>query len=206
MQALGLDIEHGISAHGHLLGVQQPVGQRFLVGLFHGGQLAEHRLIVGKGQQFFQLGGVLAEAGADVLFQRGGQARVALQQPTAEGDTVGLVVELFRVQLVEAVQLRVFQDLGVQRRHAVGGVGKVDVHVCHVHPVVLVNDGKALVLGAGACQRIQLFNNGHQLRHHGIQIGAGPLFQCLGQNGVVGVSAGLGDDLHGLFKFDAALA
>ena len=42
----------------------------------------------------------------------------------------------------------------MQRRHAVGGVGEVDVHVCHVHPVVLVNDGKALVLGAGACQRI----------------------------------------------------
>jgi len=82
----------------------------------------------------------------------------------------------------------------------------VDVHVCHVHPVVLVNDGKALVLGAGACQRIQLFNNGHQLRHHGIQIGAGPLFQRFGQNGVVGVGAGLGNDLHGLLKLDAALA
>ena len=206
VQALGLDIEHCIGVHAHLLGVQQPIGKRFLVGLFHGGQLAEHRLVIGKGQQFFQLGGVLAEAGADVLFQRSSQARVAFQQPAAEGDAVGLVIELLRVQLVEAVQLGVFQNLGVQRCHAVGGVGKVDVHVCHVHPVVLVNDGKALVLGAGACQRIQLFNDGHQLRHHGVQIGAGPLFQCFGQNGVVGVGAGLGDDLHGLFKFDAALA
>ena len=68
MQALGLDIEHCIGVHAHLLGVQQPVCQRFLVGLFHGGQLAEHRIVIDKGQQFFQLGGVLAEAGADVLF------------------------------------------------------------------------------------------------------------------------------------------
>ena len=126
MQALGLDIEHCIGVHAHLLGVQQPVCQRFLVGLFHGGQLAEHRIVIDKGQQFFQLGGVLAEAGADVLFQRGSQARVAFQQPAAEGDAVGLVVELFRVQLVKTVQLGVFQDLGVQGSHTVGGMGKVD--------------------------------------------------------------------------------
>ena len=94
----------------------------------------------------------------------------------------------------------------MQCRHAVGGVGKVDVHVCHVHPVVLVDDGKALVLGAGACQRIQLFDDGHQLRHHGVQIGARPLFQCFGQNGVVGVGAGLGNDLHRFLELNAARA
>ena len=76
----------------------------------------------------------------------------------------------------------------------------------HVHPVVLVDDGKALILGAGAGQCVQLFDNGHQLGHHGIQIGAGPLFQCFGQNGVVGVGAGLCDDLYGFLKFDALFA
>ena len=205
VQTLGLDIEHGIGVHRYLLGAQQPLRQRRLVGLFHGGQFVQHSFVVSKSQQLFQLGGILTEAGADVLFQRSGQARVALQQPAAEGDAVGLVVELFRVQLIEAVQLGIFQDLSVQRCHAVGGVGEVDVHVGHVHPVVLVDDGKALVLGAGAGQCIQLFDNGHQLGHHGIQIGAGPLFQRLGQNGVVGVGAGPGHDLHGFLKFDAPL-
>ena len=94
----------------------------------------------------------------------------------------------------------------MQRCHAVGGVGEVDVHVGHVHPVVLVDDGKALVLGAGASQFVQFFDDRHQLRHHSVQIGAGPRFQRFGQNGVVGVGAGLGDDLHSLFKLDAALA
>ena len=93
----------------------------------------------------------------------------------------------------------------MQRCHAVGGMGEVDVHVGHVHPVVLVDDGKALVLGAGAGQCVQLFNDGHQLGHHCIQIGAGPLFQCLGQNGVVGVGAGLGNDLHSFLKLNAPL-
>ncbi len=69
MQTLGLDIEHGIGVHRYLLGVQQPLGQRRLVGLFHGGQFVQHGLVVCKGQQLFQLGGVLAETGADVLFQ-----------------------------------------------------------------------------------------------------------------------------------------
>ena len=101
------------------------------------------------------------------------------------------------------MQLGVFQDLGVQGSHTVGGMGKVDIHVCHVYPVVLVDDGKAFVLGTGAGQRIQLLNDRHQLRHHGIQIGTGPLFQRFGQNGVVGVGAGLGNNLHSFVKVNA---
>ena len=203
VQALGLDIEHGIGVHGDVLGAQQPVGKGLLVCLFRGGQLVQNRFIFGKRQQLFQFSCILAETGADALFQHSGQAGVAFQQPAAEGDAVGLVVELFRVQLVEAVQLGVFQDLGMQGGHTVGGMGEVDVHVGHVHPVVLVDDGKAFVLGTGAGQRIQLLNDRHQLGHHGIQIGTGPLFQRFGQNGVVGVGAGLGNDLHGFVKVNA---
>ena len=73
--------------------------------------------------------------------------------------------------------------LGAEVLYAVLGVTLL-VPVSYTH---------LLVLGAGAGQRVQLFDNGHQLRHNGIQIGAGPLFQCFGQNGVVGVGAGLCD-------------
>ena len=79
VQALGLDVEHSIGVHAHLLGAQQPVCQCFLVGLFHSGQLLQHSFVVSKSHQLFQLGGILTEAGADVLFQRGGQAGVAFQ-------------------------------------------------------------------------------------------------------------------------------
>ena len=205
MQALGLNIKDSLRVYRDILGAQQPVCQLLLVGGLNSGQLIQHDLVACKRQQLFQLGGILAEAGADVLFQRGGQARVAFQQPAAEGDTVGLVVKLLRVQLVEAVQLGVLQNFSVQSRHAVGGVGKVDVHVRHVYPIILVDNGKALVLGAGAGQLVQLFNDRHQLRHNGIQIGARPLLQRLCQNRVVGVSAGLGDDLNGLLKLDSGM-
>ena len=88
MQALGLNIKDSLRVHRDILGVQQPVCQLLLVGGLYGGQLVQHDLIACKRQQLFQLGGILAEAGADVLFQHLCQARVAFQQPTAEGDAL----------------------------------------------------------------------------------------------------------------------
>ena len=183
----------------------QPVGQCALVLRLDGGELLQNIDIFRVGQQFFKLGGVLAEAGTDELFDLGGQCRVALQQPAAEGDAVGLIVEFFGVELVKAVQLAVFQDLGVQIGNAVRRVGEVDVHVGHVDAVVLVDDGQALVLGAGAGQLVQLFNDRHQLRHNGIQIGARPLLQRLCQNRVVGVGTGPADDAHCPVKIHSSL-
>ena len=74
-----------------------------------------------------------------------------------------------------------------------------------MNAVVPVDDGQTLVGGAGAGQRVELFNDGHELWHDGVQIGAGPLFERLGQNGVVRVGTGLCDDLDGLVKVDALL-
>ena len=64
MQTFGLDIKHGIGVYGDILRMQQPVGKGLFVGLLHGGQLVQHRLVLRKGQQLFQFGGILAEAGA----------------------------------------------------------------------------------------------------------------------------------------------
>ena len=107
MQALGLDIEHGIRVDGDVLGPLEPIGQCLFVLGLDGGELLQGIDVFGVGQQLFQLGGVLAEAGTDELFNFGSQGGVALQKPAAEGDAVGLVVELLGVQLIEAVQLGV---------------------------------------------------------------------------------------------------
>ena len=206
MQTLGLDIEHGGGVNLHTLGVLQPVSQGlFVVGLDLG-ELLQHIGILGIGQQFFQLGGILAETGANQGFNLFDQCGVTFQQPAAEGDAVGFVVELFRVQLIEAVQLGFLQNFGVQGGNAVGGMGKVDVHVGHVHAVVGVNDGKAGIIGALFGGSIQLFNHRHQLGHNFVQIAARPGFQRFGQDGVVGVSAGVGYDLDGFVKLDAFFA
>ena len=206
MQPLGLNVEHGVGVHSDALLLLKPAAQLPLVFLLDFRQPLQYGGVVGEGQQLFQLGCILVEALADEVLDLAGQQGIALGEPAAEGDAVGLVVELFGVQLVEAVQFGILQNLGVQRGHAIGGVGEVDIHVGHVHLVIPVDDGKAFVLGALFHQRVQLLDNGHQLGHHGIQIGTGPLFQSFCQNGVVGVGAGFGDDLHSLTEFDALFA
>ena len=123
MQALGLDVEHCIRVNGDTLRAVQPVGQCALVLRLDGGELLQNIDIFRVGQQFFKLGGVLAETGTDELFDLGGQCRVALQQPAAEGDAVGLIVEFFGVELVKAVQLAVssgFRCADGQRRSSSG--------------------------------------------------------------------------------------
>ena len=85
-------------------------------------------------------------------------------------------------------------------------MGKVNVHMRHVYPILPVDDGKAFVRGTGASQRVQLFNNRHQLRHNSIQIRTRPFFQRFSQNGVVGICAGLCDNLYSFFKCNAAFA
>ena len=62
-------------------------------------QAAQGVLVVLELEQLFQLCRVLFPAGADLFRDKGGQGGVAVHQPPAEGDAVGLVVELLRVQL-----------------------------------------------------------------------------------------------------------
>ena len=162
-------------------------------------------MIVSHGEEQLQLRGVLLEAGADKSFNFPRELGIAGQEPAAEGDAVGFVVELLGIELVEVLQFAVFQNFGVQRRHAVGGVGEVDVHVGHVDSVFTVDDGGRGILRAGAGQGVQLFDDGHELGHHLFQIVPGPLFQGLRQNGVVRVGTGPGDDVHRLVEADAPL-
>ena len=67
----------------------------------------------------------------------------------------------------------------------------MDVHMGHVHPAPGVQDGHPVVAAALAGPAVQLLNDGHQLGRHRPDVVQRPLFQRLGQNGVVGVGAGL---------------
>ena len=98
------------------------------------------------------------------------------------------------------VQFAVFKDFRVQRGHAVGAVGKVNIHVSHMDYIVGVNDGCGRVIGLGTGQLIQLFDDGHQLGHYLLQVVFRPFFQSLRQNRVIGVGTGFCDDLHGFFE------
>ena len=161
---------------------------------------------MGQLQKVFKFISVLLESGADSGLDFPAQFGVALQQPAAEGNAVGFVVELLRIQAGKVCQLAVLQNFRVQGGHAVGGVGEVDIHVSHVNTAVTIQNSGAGILCAGTGQIVQLMDNGHQLGDHSFQIVAGPFFKCLCQNGVVGIGAGIGDDLDCLIKGNTLFA
>ena len=90
--------------------------------------------------------------------------------------------------------------------HPVGGVGKMDVHMSHVNPILLIDDGSAPIIRAAAGSMIEFFHNGHQLGNHRFQITLGPFFQCLCQDGVVGIGTDIRHNLYCFLKRNALLA
>src|SRR4029077_12745825 len=68
---------------------------------------------------------------------------VALQQPPARGDAVGLVVEALRPQLVEVAKHLALEDPGVQRRDPVDAVATDYGAGRHAHaPAALLLDDR----------------------------------------------------------------
>ena len=206
VETLRLDVEHRARVHRHALGPVEPVGQCFLICRLHFAELLEHRCVIREGQQLLKLGRILPEARADMLLQHRGEARIALQEPATEGDAVRLIIKLLRVELVEVMELRVLQDLRMQRGNTVRGMREMDVHMRHVDDIGLVNDRERRILRAGPCQRVELLNDRHQLRNDRIEVRTRPLLEGLREDRVVRVGAGLRDDLHRLLEVDAMLA
>ena len=137
------------------------------------------------------------------------QPRIALQQPPARRDPVGLVVEFAREQGVELREEIAPQQLGVQRRHAVDGVRGRHGEVRHTHHLVAV----LLDQGAGPLFQIVprplLLAGHHQLRidfkdelevarQDPLKQGHTPSFECLRQQRVIRVTERPRDDRPGL--------
>ena len=151
--------------------VLEPGGKAALVGCLHGSQTIKEARVVERGEKPLKLVGVrlpsLADARADEL----GELGVALDEPAPEGDAVRLVVELLRIDLVEGRELGVLEDARVQGRDAVHGVAEVDVDVCHVDIVPLVDDlDERLVVGR-AHALVELADDGHELGYRTLEIG-----------------------------------
>ena len=131
---------------------------------------------------------------------------VAGQQPSAEGDTIGLVVEFLRVNLVKMIQLALFQDLRMNCCHTVDAVTVMDVDVCHVHSLILIDDLNFFVL-IFLCHTVtQLLDDGNQLRNYLFNISQRPLFQSFCQDGVVGIRAGATYDVNGFIHGETFLS
>ena len=91
------------------------------------------------------------------------QIVVTVQEPAAEGDAVCLVVEFLRIDLIEVVQLIVFQDLRMEAGYAVDAEAVMDINVSHVYEVVFVDDVNGLIGVVPAYHIIQCIDDRGEL-------------------------------------------
>ena len=101
VQTLNLGIEDGVWVHRNTLAVLQPGGEVLLVLVLDVENLTQHGLVVSK---LFELSELVQVSDPGVRTRQASQqcrqARVALVEPAARGDSVGLVVEALRPDIV----------------------------------------------------------------------------------------------------------
>ncbi len=161
-------------------------------------------LVIRIDSEFFHAGQVGDPLVADVIGNPVCQQRVAVQQETSLGNTVGLVVELLGEHLVEVLQLAVLEDLGVQARNAVDGITGHDCHIGHADHTVIddahaadlvvdIDTGVVISLvDLGLKAAVDLLDNAVNT---GKELGEevdGPFLECFRHDGVVGVGCALG--------------
>ena len=105
MKPLGLDIKYGIRVDFHPFFFLYEGRQFFLIIHLDGFQTIQEFFIIFEFQEFLQFICILLEAAADPFLNQRGQFPVTGKQPSAEGNAVCLIIELFRINLIKCMQL-----------------------------------------------------------------------------------------------------
>ncbi len=177
------------------------------------------QIVVNHGLQLGQLIQIRQEIlTAKLVFQQCRQFRVAQSQPAALGNAVGLVLEAFRIQGIPVRKHVLFQNFGVDGRHAVGGMGGIHSQLRHMHlghfgiPRVGPQNAASGLHLMTACLHfltetgINLPNHLHQFRAYGSQQRQIPLFQCFLHHRVIGVGKGFPGNGERRFEVHAILS
>ena len=101
VDALDLDVEQRVGVQPYAGQVPQMGGEGHLVGALDQGDPFPKCGISGQRVQVLQSVGVVKEAFPNRIAQQAGEVRVALLQPAARRDAVGLVVDLIGVKFVQ---------------------------------------------------------------------------------------------------------
>ena len=102
VEALDLDVEDGVGGNLEAKGVEDGVGEDFLVGALDFGEALEEGFVVDLGFELGELAEVGDPAVADGLGDEGGEAGVGLEEPAALGDAVGLKMVFLRISVWRA--------------------------------------------------------------------------------------------------------
>ena len=122
----------------------------------------------------------------DGVVQKPGELGVAAHDPAAKRNAVRLVAELLGIDLIEGRELRVLQDLGMERCYPIDAAAKVDRQVCHMDHVIL-DDGNCGISVTLLGDKVELHDNIGYLRSNGLEELDGPFLKGLSQDRVVGV-------------------
>ena len=195
MQALDLHIEDRVRVDDLPGRLAQVVGEGNLVVVLDFGETGEHALIVFKLAEVFETSRLVTISVADAVLDEGGKLRIGIAEPAAVRNAVGHIGETVGVHLVEVLEDRVHENLGVDLRHAVNGMRADDCQICHADSAAR-QDGNAgdLVPVGGevlpcflAEALVDFFNNHVHARQRQREELLVPGLQRFGQDGVVGV-------------------
>ena len=151
----------------------------------------------------------LAESRANDL----GQIRIALDEPAAKRDAVGLVDDAAGIDRIQGMEHGLAHEVGVQRRNAVDLVRADEGEVPHSHPAAGVfvderNGGEQARVDESAPSRavemgrVDQVDDLHVAGQHALHQRHRPGFERFRQQGVIGVGERRLGDRPGLVPFD----
>ena len=195
MQALYLDIEDVTGVSLHAVRLLDKLRKLLLLGFLYFHEAAEHALIIGVLLQLLEPVEVGRPAFVTQQFSdERGKLAVAESQPAALRDTVGLVLEALRIQLVPLLEHSRAEKVGVDSRNAVDIRRTKHRDIRHVNGAVLYQaHNSALFLGNSAAVHFgfeRLAEHDNYIVHLGeyfLDEAAVPLLKSLLHDGVVGV-------------------
>ena len=114
VKTLDLNIKDGVRIKVNTLCFLEPCSKFLLVFGLDAVEFRKNVLVIYVIAQALKLRGVLLPALAYRLRDEVAQTRVAAHEPSAEGNTVCLVVEFVGIEIVEALHLGLFENLRVK--------------------------------------------------------------------------------------------
>ena len=108
MKPFDLDIKDRIRADLYILRFFQVSAQCFFIFFFDRHKLFENLFIILILQKLFQFCCILLVPFPDQRIDQFCQSRIAMKQPAAERNTIGLIIKFFRIDLIKVIQFRLF--------------------------------------------------------------------------------------------------
>ena len=195
MKALGLGINHRRRINNLTGQIPDICSKLFLAHLLDIQESFLHRRIIHIFQKIFKMMIVLLPCCTDRIIQQFPQLWVAVHQPPARGNTIGLVLDQIRIQTHLIAEQIILQNFRMDASHAIDRMRANQCQCCHMQRAVTQRTGaadkiriiRALLPGPGTIAPVYFRNNHGNARQQILNILHRPFFQSLGHNRMIGI-------------------